>query len=158
MDGITQRVAHRRRSRNGSGANDHADDGRRAGIASGISTGDDSVSGYNLPPKYVLDVMRAPTPPRPFVSPTKDNLLLVVIEQYPSIARVSLPFLRLAGMRVEVGNHSKHDTPGGYGITQCATRYSLVHVPDSGETPIALPRTHAPATRSGRRTESDSRL
>ena len=112
--------------------------------ATGVATADDNASGYNLPPKYVLDVMRAPTPPRPFVSPTKDNLLLVVIEQYPSIARVSLPFLRLAGVRVEIRNHSKHDTPGGYGITQCATRYSLVHVPDGAETPIALPANACP--------------
>jgi len=112
--------------------------------APGVASGEDSASGYNLPPQYVLDVMRAPVPPRPFVSPTKDNLLLVRIEPYPSITRVSLPFLRLAGVRVEVRNHSKHDTPGGYGITQCATTYSLVHVPDGAETPISLPKGACP--------------
>jgi dipeptidyl aminopeptidase/acylaminoacyl peptidase len=98
-----------------------------------------AVSGYNQPPKYILDVMRAPSLPFPSVSPAKDDLLLVAEQRYPSIARVALPYLRLAGVRVETGNHSKHDTPGGYGITPCATAFTLVHIPDGAETPIALP-------------------
>ena len=96
-------------------------------------------SGYNLPPKYVLDVMRAPAPPIPFMSPTSDNILLATIQEYPSIARVSLPYLRLAGVRVETGNHSKHDTPGGYGVTPCSTAFTLVHVPDGAQKPVSLP-------------------
>ena len=78
-------------------------------------------SGYNQPPKNILDVMHAPSPPVPMVSPTHDTILLVSWQDYPSIARVATPFLRLAGVRVEPKNHSKHDTPGGYGITPCAT-------------------------------------
>ncbi len=58
---------------------------------------------------------------------------------YPSIARVATPFLRLAGVRVEPKNHSKHDTPGGYGITRCATGYDLVHVASRTQIPVALP-------------------
>jgi dipeptidyl aminopeptidase/acylaminoacyl peptidase len=102
-------------------------------------------SGYNLPPTYILDVLRAPSPPTPIISPTHDNMLLVAMEDYPSIARVSLPFLRLAGVRVEARNHSKHDTPGGYGITACARTFSLVHVPDGQETPIVLPAGACPS-------------
>jgi len=85
-------------------------------------------SGYNEPPKNILDVMRAPLPPVPRVSPTHDSILLVSWQEYPSIARVATPFLRLAGVRVEPKNHSKHDTPGGYGITPCATGFELVHI------------------------------
>ncbi len=96
-------------------------------------------SGYNQPPQYILDVMNAPTPPQPVVSPTQDTILLVSWQEYPSIARVATPFLRLAGVRVEIKNHSKHDTPGGYGITRCATGYDLVHIADSAQTHIALP-------------------
>lgn len=96
-------------------------------------------SGYNLPPKNILDVMLAPTPPVPVVSPTQDTILLVSWQNYPSIARVATPFLRLAGVRVEPKNHSKHDTPGGYGITLCATSFDLVHVVDRAQIHVALP-------------------
>ena len=98
-----------------------------------------SQSGYNLPPKNILDVMQAPAPPTPSVSPTHDAILLVTWQDYPSIARVATPFLRLAGVRVEPKNHSKHDTPGGYGITPCATSISLVQVASSAEIKISLP-------------------
>jgi dipeptidyl aminopeptidase/acylaminoacyl peptidase len=88
----------------------------------------ETASGYNQPPKNILDVMLAPSLPRPVVSPTNDSILLVSWQEYPSITRVATPFLRLAGVRVEPKNHSKHDTPGGYGITPCATSFELVHV------------------------------
>jgi dipeptidyl aminopeptidase/acylaminoacyl peptidase len=99
----------------------------------------EGASGYNQPPKNILDVMRAPSPPTPEVSPTHDSILLVSWQDYPPISRVATPFLRLAGVRVEPKNHSKHDTPGGYGITPCATNFELVHVADGGQIHIALP-------------------
>src|SRR5277367_4238936 len=97
-------------------------------VASAAATPIESASGYNQPPKNILDVMLAPSPPRPRVSPTQDAILLVSWQDYPSISRVATPFLRLAGVRVEPKNHSKHDTPGGYGITPCATGFELVHI------------------------------
>ena len=107
----------------------------------------ESASGYNHPPKNILDVMRAPSPPQPAVSPTHDSILLVSWQDYPSISRVATPFLRLAGARVEPRNHSKHDTPGGYGITPCATGFDLVHIAggaaggaaDAAQIHVALP-------------------
>jgi len=87
--------------------------------------------------------MLAPSPPVPRVSPTEDAILLVSWQDYPSIARVSSPFLRLAGARVEPRNHSKHDTPGGYGITPCARGFDLVPIARSSGTGaqihVALP-------------------
>jgi len=103
-----------------------------------------SPSGYNQPPKEILDVMRAPSPPWPVVSPAQDTILLVSWQDYPSISRVATPFLRLAGVRVEPRNHSKHDTPGGYGITPCARAFDLVRVADSAGIPIALPEGACP--------------
>ncbi|WP_211443058.1 S9 family peptidase [Collimonas humicola] len=103
-----------------------------------------SASGYNQPPKNILDVMRAPSPPVPVLSPTHERMLLVSWQDYPSIARVATPFLRLAGVRVEPRNHSKHDTPGGYGITPCASSFELVHIPDGAQTRIALPADACP--------------
>jgi dipeptidyl aminopeptidase/acylaminoacyl peptidase len=57
--------------------------------------------------------------------------------------------LRLAGVRVEPKNHSKHDTPGGYGITPCVRSFELVHVADAprndgAQIPIALPEGACP--------------
>jgi dipeptidyl aminopeptidase/acylaminoacyl peptidase len=113
-------------------------------VTSAAATATEGVSGYNQPPKNILDVMHAPSPPVPRVSPTQDAILLVSWQDYPLIARVSTPFLRLAGVRVEPKNHSKHDTPGGYGITPCARSFELVHVADDprkdeARIPIALP-------------------
>jgi len=105
----------------------------------------ETASGYNQPPQYILDVMRAPSPPRPVVSPTHDSILLVSWQEYPSIARVATPFLRLAGVRVEPANHSRHDTPGGYGITPCARNFDLVRVSDSKQLHVALPPAACPS-------------
>jgi dipeptidyl aminopeptidase/acylaminoacyl peptidase len=88
--------------------------------------------------------MHAPSPPVPRVSPTQDAILLVSWQDYPSIARVSTPFLRLAGVRVEPKNHSKHDTPGGYGITPCARSFELVRIADASQVSIALPEGACP--------------
>jgi len=104
----------------------------------------DHASGYDLPPKNILDVMHAPSPPVPIVSPTQDTILLMTWQDYPSISRVATPFLRLAGVRVEPKNHSKHDTPGGYGITQCARSFELVHIADEAQVHIALPEGACP--------------
>jgi dipeptidyl aminopeptidase/acylaminoacyl peptidase len=101
--------------------------------------GGEAASGYNKPPQNILDVMLAPFPPRPLVSPTQDEILLPSQEIYPSIGRVSTPFLRLAGVRVEPKNRARHDTPGGYGIVPCLRHLDLVRVADSAVTHIALP-------------------
>ncbi|MEO6920262.1 MAG: prolyl oligopeptidase family serine peptidase [Collimonas sp.] len=112
--------------------------------AAAPATAATAVSGYNQPPKNILDVMRAPSPPTPVVSPTHEHMLLVSWQDYPSISRVATPFLRLAGVRVEPGNHSKHDTPGGYGITPCASGFELVRIADGAQTRIALPADACP--------------
>ena len=44
-------------------------------------------SGYDKPPQNVLDVLHAPSPPNPYVSPTGDRILLVSWVHYPPIAQ-----------------------------------------------------------------------
>ena len=95
-------------------------------------------SGYDQPPKEILDIMRAPSPPMTSMSPTLDTILLVAMQDFPSIERVALPFLRLAGVRLEPQNHSRHDTPGGYGIPACARSFSLVKVAGGSEKKIDI--------------------
>jgi len=108
------------------------------------ATSAEAASGYNTPPQAILDVMQAPGPPDPIVSPTRESILLVTWQDYPSIARVATPFLRLAGVRVEPKNHSRHDTPGGYGITPCATAFDLVRVADGKQVHVAMPPAACP--------------
>ena len=96
-------------------------------------------SGYDKPPQKVLDVMLAPSPPSPYVSPQGDTILLISMIDYPPMSRVAEPFLRLAGVRVEPRTRRKHDTPGGYGITPCARDLTLVKVATGAETHVTLP-------------------
>ena len=98
-----------------------------------------AVRGYDLPQKNILDVLHAPSPPQPFVSPTRQALLLVSWQEFPPMSRVATPYLKLAGSRIEIANHSKHDTPGGYGVTPCARTFELVSVPAGATTAVALP-------------------
>jgi len=115
-----------------------------SGVTSASVTPIKGASGYDLPPKNILDVMRAPEPPYPLVSPAEDMILLVSVQVYPSISRVATPYLRLAGVRVEPKNHSKHDTPGGYGITRCFTAFEIVRIADGAKIHIALPEGACP--------------
>jgi dipeptidyl aminopeptidase/acylaminoacyl peptidase len=96
-------------------------------------------SGYDQPPQHALDVLHAPLPPQPYVSPTHDTILLVSWVQYPSITQVAEPYLKLAGVRVEPRTRRKHDTPGGYGVAPCAHSFALVDIATSRETALALP-------------------
>jgi len=98
-----------------------------------------AASGYDQPPQHVLDVLHAPPPPKPYVSPTNDTMLLVSWVAYPPIAQVAEPFLPLAGVRVEPSTRRKHDTAGGYGVAPCAASFALVDVASSRETPVPLP-------------------
>jgi dipeptidyl aminopeptidase/acylaminoacyl peptidase len=99
----------------------------------------EEASGYDKPPENILDVLHAPSPPTAYVNPTHDTILLVTWQEYPPMSRVATPFLRLAGVRVEPKNHSRHDTPGGYGITPCATDFVLARVAGGPEVRVALP-------------------
>ncbi|MEX3901297.1 MULTISPECIES: S9 family peptidase [Paraburkholderia] len=103
------------------------------------ATAQSNTSTYNQPSKAILDVMLAAPPPIPVISPSADRALLVSSQEYPSIARVATPFLRLAGVRVEPANRSRHDTPGGYGIPPCATGFELMLFATGAMRHIALP-------------------
>ena len=106
--------------------------------ASAAKIAQPSFTGYNQPPKEILDVMRAPSPAVPIVSPTHDRILLVSMHDDPSIEQVATPFLRLAGVRIEPKNHSRHDTPGGFGISPCARSLELVEIASGKQRPINL--------------------
>ncbi|HSQ67583.1 MAG TPA: prolyl oligopeptidase family serine peptidase [Polyangiaceae bacterium] len=95
---------------------------------------------YDKPPKDILDVMLAPSPPQPMVNPPGDRILLVSWVDYPPMTRVAEPFLRLAGVRVEPRTRARHDTPGGYGISPCARDLTITNVATGADTRVTLPR------------------
>src|SRR5258706_5795948 len=87
---------------------------------------------YQRPPKEILEVLEAPTPPNVSVSPTRDYVLLEQTARYPTIAELSEPMLRLAGHRINPKTNGTHNEPRIIGLT--------VKKLDSGaETKGALP-------------------
>jgi len=96
-------------------------------------------AGYDLPPENLLKVLKTPLPPSPDVDPTGQRILLTTYEKYPSIERVARPFLKLAGVRLEPGNRSRHDTRAGYGIPRCVTGFALVDVASGQQLAVTLP-------------------
>jgi dipeptidyl aminopeptidase/acylaminoacyl peptidase len=97
-------------------------------------------SGYNRPSTNILEVMHAPSPPVPVLSPTGDRMIMVQWESYPTIERVANPYLRLAGVRVEPHNHSRRNTSHGHGIKSFALGYDLVHIDDGTSIAVKLPK------------------
>lgn len=55
---------------------------------------------YKLPPKEVIDILDAPPTPQASVNPQGRLLLLSEFDPMPSMAELSRPILRLAGMRI----------------------------------------------------------
>ncbi len=98
-----------------------------------------AVAAYDVPPAQLLKVLKAPPPPLPSVDPTGQRVLLTTAQTYPSIDRVARPYLKLAGVRLEPHNRSRHDTRAGYGIPACVADFTLVEVASGVSTKVALP-------------------
>ncbi len=62
---------------------------------------------YKLPPKEVVDILDAPPTPMVLMSPARDTMALAAYEAMPSIAYVSRPILRVAGIRITPFNSSR---------------------------------------------------
>lgn len=88
---------------------------------------------YQRPPKPVLDVLQAPAPPAVALSPMKDKMLMAEAVRYPSIADLSQPFLRLAGLRINPNTNAPHRG-------QTFVNLRIKNIADGKETAIELPR------------------
>src|SRR5947208_1732598 len=71
---------------------------------------------YRKPPKEIEDVLTAPLSPTVSISPTRDYLMLEQGVRYPSIAEVSQPMLRLAGLRINPRTNGPHRDPRIIGL------------------------------------------
>ncbi len=89
-------------------------------------------SAYQKPPQVVADVLDAPSFPAVSVSPTRDFIALVQSARYPSIAEVSEPMLRLAGVRI----NPKTNGPARQGSITALTFMKLA---DQSKVSVELP-------------------
>jgi len=62
---------------------------------------------YKLPPREVIDIVDAPPTPSVSMSPAGETMALVERESMPSIAYISEPILRIAGMRITPSFNSR---------------------------------------------------
>jgi dipeptidyl aminopeptidase/acylaminoacyl peptidase len=74
-------------------------------------------TGYQKPPREVLDILQAPPTPQVSVSPAGDHLLLVQGDAAPAIAELAQPMLRLAGLRINPATNGPHLPPRVRGLT-----------------------------------------
>lgn len=103
------------------------------------------LAGYDKPPEPLLGVMHAPLPATPVLDPTRQRMLLVEQSQYPPIARVAEPYLKLAGLRIEPANHARHDASSGYGIRTCLKSFTVEEVASHKQLPVTLPADACPS-------------
>jgi dipeptidyl aminopeptidase/acylaminoacyl peptidase len=88
---------------------------------------------YEKPPQEILDVLHAPLPPLPSVSPARDVIAFVTPVHYPPITDLARPMLRLAGIRVNPANNADRS------YTRYYTDLTLKRVADLSEEKIQLP-------------------
>jgi dipeptidyl aminopeptidase/acylaminoacyl peptidase len=106
-------------------------------IAIGIPLAADQLP-YQKPSQEILDILNAPALPALAVNPPRTYATLSVNARYPSIAEVSAPMLRLAGIRIDPKINGLHLSPYSTAIT-------LVKLPEGTKVPVALP----PGARAG---------
>lgn len=87
---------------------------------------------YQKPPQAILDVLNAPAIPSTSISPAKDKILLIEPMIYPSVAELSQPMLRIAGLRINPVTNGSHRQ-------NYATKIALKNIADGKDTAIDLP-------------------
>jgi dipeptidyl aminopeptidase/acylaminoacyl peptidase len=88
---------------------------------------------YEKPPKEILDVLNAPLPPTPFLSPTRDMLALADLMIYPNISDLAEPMLRLAGVRINPRTNAERS------YIYYWTGVTMKRIADGAEFPVNLP-------------------
>lgn len=87
---------------------------------------------YKVPPQEVVDIVDAPPTPMVSLSPAGDTLALIERESMPSIAYLSEPILRIAGLRITPGYDSRQ-------ILSFSTGLSLKDMKTGALRRVALP-------------------
>ncbi len=89
-------------------------------------------TGYQLPPKAIVDILDAPPPPTAVTSPALNVMALLDRASMPRIADLAEPMLRLAGTRLNPKTNGPHRPAPILGIT-------FKRLADGAETKVVLP-------------------
>ena len=92
----------------------------------------DAQEGYRLPPPEVVEILDAPEAPSVVTSPDRQVLVLAHRRNMPTIAEMSQPMLRLAGLRI-------NPMTNGSFSPSMVTGYSLMDVATGAERSVGLP-------------------
>src|SRR5258707_4684037 len=87
---------------------------------------------YQKPSKEILDILNAPVFPSLGLNPSRTYASLAQAAEHPSIAEVSEPMLRLAGLRINPRTNGIHLAP-------YYTSLILIKLADATKTAVALP-------------------
>jgi dipeptidyl aminopeptidase/acylaminoacyl peptidase len=89
-------------------------------------------SGYQLPPKAIVDIVDAPLQPATELSPTREVLAVLDGARMPTIEEVSRQFLRLGGRRINPRTNGPHRA-------QLYRAITLKSINDATEKKVTLP-------------------
>src|SRR5919109_1762345 len=78
---------------------------------------DPAIGQYQLPPKDIVDILDAPPLPTAAVSPSRQVIALLERASMPTIAELSQPMHRLAGLRINPRTNGPHRIQALRGIT-----------------------------------------
>ncbi len=95
-------------------------------------TGQQTAPRYLTPPKEIVEAFDAPLLPQAILSPSKQIIALVYRRNYPTIAELSQPILRLAGARVNPKTNGPQRTANIFAIM-------LKKISDGSEMKVAVP-------------------
>lgn len=87
---------------------------------------------YKKPPKEVIEAFDAPPLPQAILSPSKQVIALTWRRSYPTVAELSQPMLRLAGVRVNPRANAPQRATNIYAIV-------LKKIADSSELKVVVP-------------------
>ncbi|HWI20272.1 MAG TPA: hypothetical protein VNT81_21105, partial [Vicinamibacterales bacterium] len=91
-----------------------------------------AASGYQLPPKAIVDILDAPPPPTVEISPARDVVALLDRASMPTIAELAQPMHRLAGVRINPRTNGPHRA-------QLSRAITLKSVNDTSEKKVTVP-------------------
>ena len=77
------------------------------------ATAQDPDAEWQKPPEEVMNVLHAPQLPWIWTAPTGEYLFLAEPSDYPTLAEMSAPMYKLAGIRVNPANNGYHGDHGG---------------------------------------------
>src|SRR5437899_1728094 len=103
-----------------------------ASTAQFAQPGQQTAPRYQTPPKEIVAAFDAPLLPQAILSPAKQVIALVYRRNYPTIAELSQPILRLAGARVNPKTNGPQRTANIFAIT-------VKKIADGGEAKVTVP-------------------